>query len=88
MRAGIAELQRQAHGFGGNQDIGEDNHRIDAQAAERLQRDLDGQLRRLAKLQESLLCADFPIFGEVTARLPHHPDRHPWNCLPTAGAQE
>jgi hypothetical protein len=59
-----------------DQNVGEDDRRIEAETADRLQRDFGGELRREAEVEEAAgLGAKLAIFRQVTARLPHHPDR-------------
>src|SRR5438876_4695765 len=73
----IAQLEWQSHGFGRNEDIGEDDHGIDAEPSERLQGDLRGQLRGLANLQKSMLCANFAILGQVDRKSTRLNSSHP-----------
>jgi hypothetical protein len=86
--AGIAEFQLQAHGFGGNQNIRENDDCVDAEPEKWLDRDFEGQLGRLANLEECVLCADLTVFRKIPSRLAHHPDRDSRKYLSPAGAQE
>jgi hypothetical protein len=88
MRTGIPQLQRYAHGFRRNQNVGEHNNRVNAQAAKRLQGNLHGQIRRLANFQESMLRPQFPVFGQVTSGLPHHPHGNARCSFATARAKK
>src|SRR5262249_26271915 len=58
-----------------NQDVREDDRRVDAQASDRLHGHLGGQIRRLAELEEGDLLPDRAVLRQVTAGLPHQPDR-------------
>ena len=46
---------RRAHGFGGDQNVGENDDGIDAQTAKGLQRDFGGKFRRLRDFQKGVL---------------------------------
>ena len=48
--AGVAQFEFQAHGFGGDQNVGEDDDGVDAEQAKGLQRDFDGEIWSLANL--------------------------------------
>src|SRR5437016_3290708 len=85
---GVAEFQLQAHGFGGDQNVRENDDGINAKPAKGLDRDFDRKLRRLANLKECVLCADFAVFGKVAARLAHHPDGNSRKDVPSAGAKK
>ena len=78
----------QAHSFGGDEDVRENDDGVDVEAPKRLNRDFDCQIRSLADLQERMLCTDFPVFRKVAPGLAHHPDRKARNGLATASAQK
>ena len=69
------ELEPRAHRLEDEQDVGEDDGRVDAEPHGRLDRHRGGEVRRAAQLQEARLLADRPVLGQVAARLPHEPDR-------------
>jgi hypothetical protein len=70
------EPYRAAERIGNDQNIGEDDRGIEVEAADRLQRDFCGVFRREAQIEKAAgHGAQFAVFGQVTAGLPHHPDR-------------
>ena len=82
----LADLE--AHGaaerIGDHQNVGEDDRRIEAEPADRLQRHLGGQFRIEAEIEEAAgLGAHLAIFRQIAAGLPHHPDGR--DGLPLAG---
>ena len=86
-RGGV-ELQLDPHRLDRNQDVGEENRRVEAEAADRLERHLDGEVRRLAEREEINLLANLAIFRKIAARLTHEPDRGGLHALTAAGPQE
>ena len=59
-----------------HQDVGEQDRGIEAEAADRLQRDLGGELRREAEIEEPAgALAQRAIFGQIAPGLAHEPDR-------------
>ena len=65
-----------AERIGHHQDVGKDDRRIEPEAADRLQRDLDGLVRRVAEFEErSRRGADGAILRQVAPGLTHQPDR-------------
>src|SRR6266404_4505234 len=86
--AGVTELEVQAHGFSGNQNVRENDDGIHAEPAEGLDGDFDGQLGGLANLKECVLCADFAVFGKIAASLAHHPHGNAGKNLSATGAEE
>ena len=87
-RSGVAEFDGRAHGFGDDENIGEDDDGVHAEAAMRLQRDFGGEIGRLGDFEEAVLLADGAVFGQVASRLAHHPHRHARDGLVAAGTQE
>ena len=85
---GVAEFQLQPHGFGGNQNVRENDDRINAQPAKGLEGDFDRKLGRLANVKECVLCTDLAVFRKVAASLAHHPDRNSRKGVPTTGTKE
>src|SRR5690348_9400459 len=84
----IAELERQPHSFGDDQDIGENDNGVDTETSEGLKGNLDGEIGRLADFQEGMLRAEFAVFGEIAASLAHHPDRNTRHGFAPASPQE
>ena len=62
-------------GSSDEQDVGEEDRRVDAEALDRLQRDLGRRVRVLAELEEAEARAHRAVLRHVAARLPHEPDR-------------
>src|SRR6185312_4637989 len=78
-----------AERVGHDQDIGKDDRRIEAEAADRLQGDFAGKIRVEAEVEDAAGSgADLAIFRQVTARLPHHPDRGRLTLLPAEHVEQ
>lgn len=88
VRAGIAEFEREAHGFGRDKNVREDDNCINAEAAEGLEGDFDSKVGGLADLQKGVLGANVAIFGEVAASLTHHPNGKARHRFAAAGAEK
>ena len=84
----MAEFEFEAHGFGGDEDVGENDDGVNAEEAKGLERDLDGEVGRFANLKKCVICADGAILGEIAAGLAHHPDGEARECFAAAGAEE
>ena len=70
------EPHRTAERIGDHKDVREDDRGVEMEAADRLQRDLGGVIRREAQIEKAAgLGAQFAIFRQIAAGLPHHPDR-------------
>ncbi len=82
------EAQPGAHGVERQQDVGEDDRGVDAEAPHRLQGDLGGELGRAAEGEEVHPLAQGAVLGEVAARLPHQPNRTPLGGLVPARPEE
>src|SRR5882672_9198078 len=77
------EAHRAAERVGNDENVGEDDRGIEIETADRLQRDLGGELRREAQIEEAAgLGAELAIFRQIAAGLPHHPDRRHGLPLP------
>ena len=83
----LRELERRAHRLERQQDVREEDRRVDPEA-QRLQRDLHGQLRRLAELEQRARLAQLAVLGHVAPGLPHEPHGRSLDGLAPAGAQE
>ena len=85
----LAELDRLAHGIRNDQDIGEQDGGVEAEAAYRLQRRLDRELRRVAEFEEAWRprpqCA---VFRQIPACLAHQPDRDAIDRLAQQGPDQ
>ena len=78
------EPDRAAECVGNDENVGEDDRGIEIEAADRLQCDFGGELRREAEIEEAAgFGADFTILRQIAAGLAHHPDRR--HRLPLAG---
>mmetsp|Transcript_40778 Transcript_40778/g.96550 ORF Transcript_40778/g.96550 Transcript_40778/m.96550 type:complete len:360 (-) Transcript_40778:76-1155(-) len=77
----LDDVELDAHRGQRRQDVREHDHPIGAERAERLQRQLDRDLRRLGPVAERVLFAIRPEFLHVTPRLPHQPHRRPVHLL-------
>ena len=69
--------------MGDDQNVGEQDGGIETEATHRLQRDFSGQFRGEAQIEEAAgLGANLPIFRQIAASLPHHPDRRHGSASP------
>src|SRR5690625_2739709 len=76
-------------GVGNDEDVGKENGRIEAKAADRLQGDLARQFRVVAEVEETAcLAAHLAVFRQIAPGLPHEPDRRRVEDLPAQGTQE
>ncbi len=82
------ELQLGAHRFEWQQDVGEQDGGVDAQACDGLQRRLGGELGSLAESQEIDPLPQRAILREIAAGLAHDPHRPALGRLAPAGPQE
>ena len=70
----LDEVEGDAHRLERQQQIREQNRRVDLDAANRLEGDFRGQVGRSTQLQKRVILAEGSIFGHVPAGLPHEPD--------------
>src|SRR5439155_1493284 len=82
------ERQAQSQRLERQQDVGEQDGGVDGEAADRLKRDLGGEVRRVAQLEQRVLLAQGAVLGEVAARLAHEPNRGGVDRLAPARPQE
>ncbi len=82
------EVEGQAHGLEREQQVGEENRGVNLDGADRLQRDLGGQLRRAAELEQGAPLAQHAVLGHVPAGLSHEPDGSGVDRLAPARAEE
>src|SRR6266508_3198659 len=83
-----AEVERDAHRFEREQQIREQNSRVDFDAPHWLQRHFGREVRGSAQVEEGIAFAKAPVFAHVPAGLPHEPDRRRINRLPPARFQK
>ena len=69
-------------------DVGEEDRRVDAVTADRLQRHLGRQLGRVRDLHQRRLLADRPVLGKRSPGLAHEPDRHVVGLFAAQRAQQ
>src|SRR5205823_1873240 len=69
------EEKLHAHRFGHDEDVAEEDGRVDAEDVDRLQRYFRRQIGRLAELEEADLLADGAVLRQAAPGLPHQPDR-------------
>ena len=84
----LGEFELEAKRFQDQEDVGEEDGGVDAQPLGRGDRHRRGQLGAFAQLEERDLGANRPVFGHVTAGLPHQPDRRDIGRLATARLEE
>ena len=84
----LDELDVDAHAEDGRHDVGEEDGRVDAVPAHRLQRHLRAELRRSRDLEEAVLLPQRAVLGQRAARLAHEPDRRPLGRLAPQRADE
>ncbi len=69
-------------------DVGEEDGGIHAQATDRLQRHLGGNLGSADHVRKGVLLTDGPVLGERSAGLAHEPDGNPARRQSATGGQE
>ena len=70
------EAHRSAERVGNDENVREDDRGVEVEAADRLQRHFGGEFRREAQIEKAAgLGADFAVFRQIAAGLPHHPER-------------
>ncbi len=80
------KVEGQAHDFQGQQQVGEDDGRVDVQVLRRGDGDFGGEFRLLADLDQRIVLAHVAVLLHVAAGLAHEPDRSGVNRKPLAGA--
>ena len=70
------EVEGDAEGGQGQQQIAEDDGGVHPQGLHGLERHLHRQLRGAAELEQAVLLAEGPVLRHVASRLAHEPDRH------------
>ncbi len=82
------DLETDADGRDGHDDVGEEDRGVDAVTPHRLQRDLGGELGIADRLEDAGRPAQPSVLGQRPARLAHEPHRHLLDGLAPAGPQE
>ncbi len=82
------EIEPDAHRFERQQQIGEEDRRVDVDAPNRLQRDFGGEIGRPTELEQRIPFAQRPVLAHVPAGLAHEPDGSRVDGLETAGAKK
>jgi hypothetical protein len=73
-RRTVSKTNPSAERLDDEQDVGEEDRRVDAKPRDGLQRDFGGRPRRLAQLQESMTRAQRTILRQVSPGLTPRPD--------------
>ena len=83
------ERQVLAHRVRDDQDVGKQDGAVEIEPADRLDRDLGGRVGIVNQRQESaLLRPQCAVFGEITSRLAHQPNRPLGRILAGQGAEQ
>ena len=69
------DVDAEADGVGGHDDVAVQHGGVDAVAAHRLQRDLGRELRLLDRVEDRALAAQRPVLGQAAPGLAHEPHR-------------
>ncbi len=86
--AAFVEFEVEPHGLHGDEDVGEEDGRVEAEQVDGLQGDLGAQLRPLAQFEEADPAAHPLVFGQVAAGLAHEPDRGVGGLFAAAGLEK
>jgi hypothetical protein len=84
----VDELEVEAHGGEGEQEVGEDDGGVDAEALGGGDGDFGGDVGCPADVEQGVVAADGHIFGHVAAGLAEEPDRGAVGGMTEAGADE
>ena len=84
----LGELEPDAERLDDQQNVGEEDRRIDAQTGDGLQRDLGGRLRISGELEKAVALAHRAVLRHVAAGLAHEPHRRVRRRLAAGGAEE
>src|SRR5712692_7664823 len=82
------EREAQAERLEREQDVGEQDGRVDAQPVDGLQGYLGRELRLVTQLEQRVLLAQRAVLRQVAPRLPHEPHRRDVGGLRAARPQE
>jgi len=84
----LLELEPDAERLDDQQDVGEEDRRVDGETLDGLQRDLGRGVRRLAELEEAVPRAHRAVLGQVAAGLAHEPHGCVRDGFPPRGAEQ
>src|ERR1700761_8400824 len=84
----VDELEVEAHGGEGEEEVGEDDGGVDAEALGGGDGDLGGEGGGAADVEEGVVAADGHVLGHVAAGLAEEPDGSAVDGLAQAGADE
>ncbi len=84
----VDELEVEAHGREGEQEVGEDDGRVDAEALGCGNGDFGSDVRRAADFQQRVMLADCHVLGHIAAGLTEEPYRCAVDGKAQAGADE
>ena len=84
----VNEVERDAHRFEWQQQIGKQDRGVHLDAANGLERDFGGEIGGTAEVEEGVPLAQRAIFAHVSARLAHEPDWRGINGLSPASLKE
>ena len=84
----LDEIERDAHRLERQEQVGEQDRRVDVNPADRLQRDLGREIGRTTDVEQRVALAQRPVLAHVPARLSHEPDWRRVDRLPSAGVEE
>ena len=86
--AGFAETVRLTHRLGNDEDVAEQDRRIESESPNRLERDFGGKPGRLNQFQKRMLLLQFAILRQGAPGLPHQPDGRAIRCAAVAGIEK
>jgi hypothetical protein len=84
----LRELEPDAERLDDQQDVGEEDRRVDAEAFDGLERDFGGRLGIAGELEEAVARPHRTVLRHVTTRLTHEPDRGVRRRRAAGGAQQ
>ena len=88
LRRATAEGEVRTHRNQRNEDVGEDDRRIEVVATDGLHGHFDRQLGLVTQVEERCLLADCHVFGQITSRLAHHPDGRAFDALASGSTEK
>jgi len=88
LRPLVLELELAPHRLADDEDVAEQDRRIDPEDVHGLQRHLGREVGRLAQLEESDLGAHRPVLRQIAAGLAHQPDGGGIDGAAETGVQE
>ena len=84
----LGELEPHAEGLDDQQDVGEEDRRVDPESLHRLQGHFGGRLRVPAQLEKAEASAQGAVLRQIATGLAHEPHGRERGRLPPGGAQE